>query len=81
MAAIDSVLAATALEHDLVLITPNLRDGVDLPPTVVNPWQGNGALCSPLCSRRLLLCGSRLGRANGGVQAAVTQRMPMALLS
>jgi hypothetical protein len=24
-------------------IARNLRDAVDLPPTVVNPWQGNGA--------------------------------------
>ncbi len=39
--AIDSLLAATALEHNLVLITRNLRDVVDLPLTVVNPWQAD----------------------------------------
>ncbi|WP_315859249.1 type II toxin-antitoxin system VapC family toxin [Cyanobium sp. Cruz-8D1] len=41
--AIDSLLAATALEHNLVLITRNLRDVADLPLTVVNPWQGDRA--------------------------------------
>ncbi|WP_216915318.1 type II toxin-antitoxin system VapC family toxin [Synechococcus sp. CCAP 1479/13] len=41
--AIDSLLAATALEHNLVLITRNLRDVVDLPLTVVNPWQADGS--------------------------------------
>lgn len=39
--AIDSLLAATALEHNLVLITRNLKDVVDLPLTVVNPWQAD----------------------------------------
>ena len=37
----DSLLAATALEHNLVLITRNLRDVVDLQLTVVNPWQAD----------------------------------------
>ena len=41
--AIDSLLAATALEHNLVLITRNLKDVVDLPLTVVNPWQADGS--------------------------------------
>lgn len=41
LAAIDSLLAATALEHNLVLITRNLRDVVDLQLTVVNPWQAD----------------------------------------
>jgi predicted nucleic acid-binding protein len=40
--AIDSLLAATAQEHNLVLITRNLRDVADLPLLVVNPWQGHG---------------------------------------
>jgi predicted nucleic acid-binding protein len=37
--AIDSLLAATALEHNLVLVTRNLKDVVDLPVAVANPWQ------------------------------------------
>lgn len=37
--AIDSLLVATALEHDLVLVTRNLKDVADLPVNVVNPWQ------------------------------------------
>ena len=43
LSAIDSLLAATALEHNLVLITRNLKDVVDLPLTVVNPWQADGS--------------------------------------
>ena len=37
--AIDSLLAATALEHNLVLVTRNLKDLADLPVAVANPWQ------------------------------------------
>ena len=37
--AIDSLLAATALEHDLVLVTRNLKDVAHLPVVVANPWQ------------------------------------------
>lgn len=36
--AIDSLLAATALEHDLVLITRNVKDFVGLPVEIFNPW-------------------------------------------
>ncbi len=36
--AIDSLLAATALEHDLVLITRNVKDFVGLPVQLFNPW-------------------------------------------
>lgn len=35
---IDSLLAATALEHDLVLVTRNTRDFAGLPVEVFNPW-------------------------------------------
>ena len=38
--AIDSLLAATALVHDLVLTTRNVRDLACLPVTLVNPWDG-----------------------------------------
>jgi predicted nucleic acid-binding protein len=37
--AIDSLLAATALEHNLVLITRNLKDVAGLPVPVANPWE------------------------------------------
>jgi predicted nucleic acid-binding protein len=37
--AIDSLLAATALEHDLVLVTRNVKDFAGLPVEVFNPWQ------------------------------------------
>jgi predicted nucleic acid-binding protein len=37
--AIDSLLVAQALTHDLVLVTRNLKDVADLPVGVVNPWQ------------------------------------------
>lgn len=36
--AIDSLLAATALQHDLVLVTRNTRDFAGLPVEVFNPW-------------------------------------------
>ena len=38
--AIDSLLAATALEHDLVLVTRNVKDFSGLPVQVFNPWSG-----------------------------------------
>lgn len=37
--AIDSLLAATALEHNLVLTTRNLKDVAGLPVAVANPWE------------------------------------------
>jgi len=36
--AIDSLLAATALHHNLVLVTRNLKDVAGLPVKVLNPW-------------------------------------------
>lgn len=36
--AIDSLLAATALEHDLILVTRNIKDFTGLPVQTVNPW-------------------------------------------
>lgn len=37
---VDAVLAATAFQHDLVLVTRNVRDYEDLGITVYNPWEG-----------------------------------------
>ena len=39
--AIDSLLAATALEHDLVLVTRNAKDFAGLPVELFNPWSKN----------------------------------------
>jgi toxin FitB len=39
IAAIDSLLAATALRHQLIIVTRNTRDFVDLGVTVLDPWQ------------------------------------------
>ncbi len=36
--AIDSLLAATALAHDLVLVTRNVKDFAGLPVQIINPW-------------------------------------------
>jgi hypothetical protein len=36
--AIDSLLAATAICHDLVLVTRNEKDFVGLPLRLFNPW-------------------------------------------
>jgi toxin FitB len=41
-AAIDSLLAATALQHDLRLVTRNVADFNFAGLEVVNPWQGGG---------------------------------------
>ena len=35
---VDSLLAATALTHDLVLVTRNVQDFADLPVQLCNPW-------------------------------------------
>jgi predicted nucleic acid-binding protein len=41
--AIDSLLVATALAHNLVLISRNLNDVADLPVAVANPWDLDGS--------------------------------------
>lgn len=38
--AIDSLLAATAAEHNLVLVTRNVKDFVSLPVATIDPWSG-----------------------------------------
>ncbi len=35
---IDSLLAATAIEHDLILVTRNSKDFENLPVSLFNPW-------------------------------------------
>lgn len=37
--AFDSLLEATALEHDLVLVTRNVRNFRDTQVTILNPWE------------------------------------------
>jgi toxin FitB len=37
--AIDSLLAATAITHQLILVTRNTKDFEDLPVDLLNPWQ------------------------------------------
>jgi predicted nucleic acid-binding protein len=39
LALVDSLLAATALEHDLSIVTRNVKDFADLDVPLVNPWQ------------------------------------------
>lgn len=38
--AIDSLLAATAAEHNLILVTRNVKDFIALPVTTIDPWSG-----------------------------------------
>lgn len=38
VAVVDGVLAATALEHDLTLVTRNVKDFADLGVVLLNPW-------------------------------------------
>ena len=35
---VDGLIAATALEHDLILVTRNVKDFVGLEVTIVDPW-------------------------------------------
>lgn len=39
MAAFDSLLAATALEHGLAVVTRNVSDFASAPVVLVNPWE------------------------------------------
>jgi predicted nucleic acid-binding protein len=36
---IDGLIAATALEHDLTLVTRNVKDFVGIEVTILNPWE------------------------------------------
>jgi hypothetical protein len=36
--AIDSLLAATAMQHNLTLVTRNVKDFVDMRVDLINPW-------------------------------------------
>lgn len=38
--AIDGLLAATALQHDLTLVTRNTKDFAGLDVSLINPWEG-----------------------------------------
>jgi predicted nucleic acid-binding protein len=38
-AVIDTLLAATAITHNLTLVTRNTRDVAGLPVKLLNPWQ------------------------------------------
>ena len=39
--AIDSLIAATAVEHNLVLVTRNVKDFISLPVTTIDPWSSS----------------------------------------
>ena len=36
----DGLIAATALQHDLTVVTRNVKDFADLGVTIFNPWDG-----------------------------------------
>lgn len=38
LGAADGIIAATALEHDLILVTRNVKDFEDLELSLLNPW-------------------------------------------
>ena len=40
VAVVDGVIAATALHHDLTLVTRNVKDFGALRVTILNPWDG-----------------------------------------
>jgi predicted nucleic acid-binding protein len=37
---VDGLIAATAIVHDLILVTRNERDFIDTGVSVINPWDG-----------------------------------------
>lgn len=37
---VDGLIAATAIVHDLILVTRNERDFIDTGASVINPWDG-----------------------------------------
>ncbi len=39
LSVVDGLIAATALEHDLMLVTRNAKDFVKLGVTILNPWE------------------------------------------
>jgi predicted nucleic acid-binding protein len=39
LAVVDGVIAATALHHDLILVTRNAKDFQELGVEIVNPWE------------------------------------------
>ena len=41
--AIDGLLAATALQHDLALVTRNTKDFTGLDVRLINPWDAQDA--------------------------------------
>ena len=40
LATVDGLIAATAVEHGLVLATRNVKDFVNLPISILDPWKG-----------------------------------------
>jgi predicted nucleic acid-binding protein len=40
LAIIDGLVAATAIRHDLTVVTRNVKDFTVWPVPVVNPWEG-----------------------------------------
>jgi toxin FitB len=45
---IDALIAATALEHDLTLVTRNVKDFASLGVTILNPWEASKSLAAAL---------------------------------
>ena len=41
LAVVDGVIAATALHHDLTIVTRNVKDFAGLGVTVFNPWEAS----------------------------------------
>jgi len=52
---IDGLLAATALHHNLTLVSRNVTDFASLSVPVVNPWTSQGAVSHLQMSGKLLL--------------------------
>ena len=40
LSVVDGIIAATALEHDLTVLTRNVKDFADTGVSIINPWEG-----------------------------------------
>ena len=40
LSVVDGIIAATALEHDLTVLTRNVKDFADTGVSLINPWEG-----------------------------------------
>ena len=63
LTSLDSQIAATALAHDLVLVTRNVKDYAGTGIAVLNPWEQSPPVFLCGSQRRTIFCGAPKRRA------------------